>query len=276
MSQVVLGQNRIATAERWRRLVLDLATLLEASEVFHARLEWFSHLALTGRKREAEEMWSLLDPMGRDWPRYLYRPGEAEYLFAAFQFWNGALREEQLLDAERLARTGRGRSVIRSLHLLRGAWYMERGKWELAVSSLHEAVRMARESQQTDEAAEAQLALAKLHLGRLNDPRNEAERLEQGRLPAHRHLAVLWLAIGDRERATKHALAAYKWAWADGEPYVRRYALNKSRELLEHLGVDVPVLPLYDPANDPKLPWEDKVAAAIERLRAEKADKRPD
>jgi hypothetical protein len=67
-----------------------------------------------------------------------------------------------------------------------------------------------------------------------------------------------------------HALAAYKAAWADGEPYVFRYALNKARALLEQLGAEIPDLPPYDPAKDEKLPWEDEVAAAIERLRAEK------
>lgn len=30
----------------------------------------------------------------------------------------------------------------------------------------------------------------------------------------------LWLATDNGEQAKKHALAAYKSAWADGEPYV--------------------------------------------------------
>ncbi|MCH7849905.1 MAG: hypothetical protein IIB53_16275, partial [Planctomycetes bacterium] len=32
---------------------------------------------------------------------------------------------------------------------------------------------------------------------------------------------------------------------------------------------EIPDLPPYDPAKDEKLPWEDGVAAAIEKLRAE-------
>lgn len=79
--------------------------------------------------------------------------------------------------------------------------------------------------------------------------------------------------IGDHEQAKKHALAAYQWAWADGEPYVYRYELNKARALLEKLGAELPKLPVYDPAKDEKLPWEDEVAAAIEKLRAEKEAK---
>jgi hypothetical protein len=37
----------------------------------------------------------------------------------------------------------------------------------------------------------------------------------------------MWNYMSNNEK--KHALAAYKWAWADGEPYVHRYNLNKIR-----------------------------------------------
>ncbi len=131
---------------------------------------------------------------------------------------------------------------------------------------------MAREGGQTDASAETRLALAKFHLDQLPDPRKEAELLEKA--PSHRVLADLWLAIGDREQAKEHALAAYQWAWADGEPYVQRYELDKSRVLLEQLGAEIPKLPHYDPAKDEKLPWEDEVEAAIEKLRAEKDAKK--
>jgi hypothetical protein len=147
---------------------------------------------------------------------------------------------------------------------------LEQGQWALAAQSLHEAVGMARGVEKINALAETELALAKFHLGQLTDPRREAEQLAQARNPAHQRLAELWLAIGDREQAKKHALAAYKRAWADGEPYVRRYDLNKATALLKQLGTEPPKLPPYDPANDEKFPWEDKVAAAIENLRAEK------
>lgn len=272
---VTLGaQNRLAKAERCALLYLDLTTLTDDRQhLFKARLFHFHQLAGTGRWADAEAMWKLLDPMGRSWPRAAYRPGDAERSYAWFLFWRGDLREEHLAQAEQLAGSGKNRPTIRGLHRLRGEWLMEQGQWALAADSFREAVRMAHEVGKSDQTAETHLALARFHLGLLPDARHEAEQLAQGK-PAHRPLAELWLAIGDTAEAQKHALAAYEYAWADGEPYVHRYELNKARALLEQMGAAIPVLPPYDPAKDEKLHWEDELTAAIEKLRAEKEAKK--
>jgi hypothetical protein len=244
ISKTVLSQNRIVASGRCIRLALDVAQLADDDDIFRGRLDYFTWLSLVGWEADAAQMWNLLDPMGRDWSRHLYRPGMAEAHLVRFRFTEGRLHEADLLRAETLAREGRTRSSIRDLHQLRGAWYLEQEAWSPAATSLHEAVRMAREVGQTDPEAEAQLALANLHLGHLGEPRQEAERLSQER------------------KVSNYALAAYIWAWADGEPYVRRYELDKARGLLEQLGVEVPNLPPYDPATDEKFPWEQDVAEA--------------
>ncbi|MDJ0707839.1 MAG: hypothetical protein QNJ46_31575 [Leptolyngbyaceae cyanobacterium MO_188.B28] len=192
----------------------------------------------------------------------------AENLYARFLFWQGKLQEVNLINAEQLAKKGKDRRTIRSLHRLRGQWRLEQVQWESATNSFLEAVLIARAMGQKDEEAEAFLALTKLHLKQLPDPHHIAEQLASAKEPAHRPLAELWLAIGNHEQATKHALAAYKWAWADGEPYVHRYELNKARALLEQLNIPIPDLPPYDPAKEEKFPWEDELVAAIEELRA--------
>jgi hypothetical protein len=274
ISQSLHEQNRLAKEDFCRRLALDVATLVnDEVKLFYARLLRFMQLSGIGEWREAEAMWRSLDAMGRDWSLFDYRPGYAEYCYATNRFFQGELQEEHLAEAEQLSREGRTRQVIRWLNGLRGAWRLEQGQWALAVESLNEAVRMARAVGQTDAAAETQLAIAKFQLGSLVDPRQEAQRLAQFKVPDHRALAELWLAIREREQAKKHALAAYQWACADGEPFVHRYELNKSRALLEQLGAEIPNLPPYDPARDEKLDWEDAVVAAIEELRAEKAAK---
>lgn len=170
-----------------------------------------------------------------------------------------------------MAAQGKDRTTIRSLHRLRGDWRLTQGEWALAAASYQEAVRLARDTRSViDAGSETGLALAKHHLGQLANPREEAERLAQLHDPAHRFLAQLWLAIGDAEKAKHHALAAYKDCWADGEPYVHRYELTQTAELLRQMYVPIPNLPPYDPAKDEKLPWEAEVRAAIEKLRAEK------
>jgi hypothetical protein len=276
ISVTLSSQNRLAQDNRSTRSGLDLAILSgDEQAIFMARLFRFDQLAAVGRWTEAQAIWDLLDPMGREWSRAGYRPGYAERQHVQFRFWLGDLREEHLTHAEELAKAGKNRTSARYLHGLRGQWRLEQGEWGLAADSLHEAVCMARAVGRTDSEAETQLALAQFHLGQLANPRREAEQLANAKQPSHRALANLWLAIGDREQAKTHTLAAYKWAWADGEPYVHRYDLNKARALLETLGEPIPNLPPYDPAKDEKFPCEDEVAAAIERLRAEKEGKDP-
>jgi tetratricopeptide (TPR) repeat protein len=269
---VLIAQNRLAQQERCLSGALQLATLSGVDEtIFALRRLSFRQLATIGKWADAKFTWDLLNPMGRDWSRSSYRPGNAEYDYALFRFWQGALSEENLSVAEQLANVGKNRKILRDLHGLRAEWHLERSQWQPAVDSLQEAISMARAVGQVDSAAEARLALARFHLGQLADPRGEAEQLASAAWVSNLALADLWLAIGDHEQAKKHALAAYKSAWADGEPFVFRYELNKARTLLEKLGAEIPNLPPYDPAKDGKFPCEDEVVAAVEKLRAEKA-----
>jgi tetratricopeptide (TPR) repeat protein len=276
ISENLTAQNRLAQALRTDSLASEVATLSENKQsVFMSRLFLFADQSRLGQWAEATATWSLLDPMGRAWSRAVYRPGRAETDYGEFHFWQGRLQEAHLAEAERLAAQGKDRTIIRSLHRLRGNWRLTQGEWTLAAASYQEAVRLARDTRSViDAGSETGLALAKHHLGQLAHPREEAERLAQLRDPAHRLLAQLWLAVGDPGQAKHHALAAYKWAWADGEPYVHRYELTKTTELLHKLGVPIPNLPPYDHAKDEKLPWEDEVRAAIEKLRAEKEAKK--
>lgn len=271
ISRNLADQNRLASALSTNSLALEVATLIEDEEgVFVGHLLRFADQSRLGQWAEAAATWSLLDPMGRAWSRAVYRPGRAEHLYAEFHFRQGSLLEEHLAEAERLAAQGKDRNIIRDLHRLHGDWRLTQGEWALAAANYQEAVRLARERSLTDAVSETGLALAKHHLGQLAHPREEAERLAQLRNPAHRLLAQLWLALGDHEKAKHHTLAAYHWAWADGEPYVQRYELTQTTELLRQMNVPIPTLPPYDPAKDEELPWEAEVRAAIAKLRAEK------
>ena len=131
---------------------------------------------------------------------------------------------------------------------------------------------MAREVGREDPVAEARLALARLRAGMPGDAHAEAERLSTsagGTLA----LAELWRELGDRDRAVEHALRAHRWAVADGEPYVHRYYLDRTRALLAGLGAALPEVPRHDPAKTPPYPWETDVRAFIAKLRADREAK---
>ncbi|MEQ1903751.1 MAG: hypothetical protein ABL888_06180 [Pirellulaceae bacterium] len=277
ISRNLCSRSLVAKALRVDALALDLATVREDDEaIFIGRLFQFLGQSRLGQWRVAEANWRLLDSMGRDWSRNVYRQGDAEEYFARFQFWQGTLQEEHLTAAATLAEQDGNRVTLRNLHRLRGAWRLEQGEWALAAASFDSAVTLARERRLVDADSETGLALAKHHLGQLtgDTARSEAERLAELRHPAHRTLALLWLALGDLDQAPHHALAAYRWAWADGEPYVNRYELTKTTELLRQMNVPIPQLPPYDPSKDEPFPWEADVRAAIEKLRTKKQKKK--
>jgi tetratricopeptide (TPR) repeat protein len=261
--------NRLALAERYSLLALRLAVALYSPEdIFRARLNQFEILAVTGRWDEAEQMWNLLDPMGRDWPRRVYRGGEAERSrLEVLLFPRGRLTEEDLAAAEGLSRAGQNRESTRLLHRLRGKWLLSRGQDDLASVSFHEAIRMAHEAGFPDPESEALLTMARVRLKQTAGAHEEALRLSAWRNPAHLALTELWLALGDTEQAAKHAKHAYRYAWADGEPYIRRSDLDRAERLLQQLGEHIPAVPVYDPAQDPVSPWEDEITAAIREMR---------
>ena len=268
------AHRRWAIKERGLRLMIALSEEADIrSGIVSGSFNLYQLLARVGRWSEVDEIRKTLDTIGTSYSGY--PSGIIELRFAAASHLRGQPNWEYWPEVESLIKSSRSSRALRIFHDALGNWRLEECEWALAAASYQEAVRLARERSLTFAASETGLALAKHNLGQLtgDQARNEAERLAQLRDPSHRKLSQLWLALGDHEQAKHHALAAYKWAWADGEPYVRRYELTQTTELLRQLNVPIPNLPPYDPAKDEKLPWEDEVRAAIEKLRAEKEAK---
>ena len=79
-----------AKKERILLMILDIASLTGDNEyLFIARLGRFRQLLAIGRGEEAEALWQLLNPMGRDWSRAIYRPGEQSMIMPFFSFIKG-------------------------------------------------------------------------------------------------------------------------------------------------------------------------------------------
>ena len=128
--------------------------------------------------------------------------------------------------------------LIRLLCALRGEWYLEQGRWELAVQSLHEAVLMAHTIGMPDVGSGTQLAFAKFRLGQLSEPtpRSRASCSSKGTFPPAVWPVCGWLSVITNRRNCI-TTCRFRLAWADGEPYVYRYELNRTIALLETLNI---------------------------------------
>ena len=266
--------NHLASRARLHELAGRLARALGSNiALFISLLRRLRIHMISGAREEAERALEELESTNRNWPRGQYRPGQVELIFAEHLYLTGRLSKQVLLDAERVAEAGRSRLVRRGLQHLSGWFAMNRGDWEGAAKALHGASRLARQSRVPDPCADAGLVLARHHLGDLQDARGSAELVSSSHGPAQHWLAELWLAIGDPVRALQHAKRALRWAWADGEPWVRRFELDRARELFERMGEEPPELPPFDPEKVRRFDWEPEVERAIERLEAKNAAK---
>ena len=273
ISSNLLRLNRIAKSHRLRQLSRDYSTVAASNEhIFLDNLLLFNIYSEIGKCESAKMIWQQLDPMGRNWTRKTYRQGTAEFYFARWCYVQGILEESHLMTAADLAELDQNRHGLRLIHRLSGIWRLEKQDWTSAFSSFQEAVRMARESRVQDSQSETGVALVKFQLGQItaDETRSEAKRLAALRQPANYYLALLWLELDDPDQAKEHALAAYNWAWADGEPYVHRYELTKTTELLQQMNVPIPQLTSYDPDKDKLFSWEADVRALIVKLNQEK------
>ncbi len=274
LAVVSWNANGLARAAQLFSLSLEIAEAMASDqEIFVARLSLFYVSVDCGDHKTADRLWKELDGMGRKWSRTVYRRGDAEIRRVADLLYRGELIEEVLAQAEALAKSERNRSFITNLHSLRGEWHLTRDEPTRAIESLVAAVRMMREINREKSYAEALLALARLRAGDDFDARGEAERLSGTGDKTAIAVAELWQALGERDRAVEQALRAHRWAAADGEPYVHRYYLDRTRKLLADLGAELPTVSRFHASKVERYSWEKDVRGLIERLRLMKSGK---
>jgi hypothetical protein len=262
-------KNLLALEDRVLQIAATLTAVTEGrGDLTSLHLARFRQLSRIGRMQEAEAEWLLLqEAVRRDaWIGFLAAHHRAVHLFSS-----GALTEGILAEAEKLSAAARSATSIRNLCALRGAWRAERGDWSGAEMDLQNAVAQARKVGVVDGRSEIFLTLARYHLGRISDSDEVAEQLSADAGPeCQEYLAQLWLALGRQDRATLHARAAYEWAWADGEPFVRRRELDRVRGIFRLLDSAPPRLTSFDPTKMEPLRWEGDARRAIEAMHLRK------
>ena len=164
----------------------------------------------------------------------------------------------------------------RRLLLEKALLFQSQDAHDEAAGVFEEAIRIGREDTLSTEEDEARYAVSLAVLGRTDDARRLAERLELARRPPHLRLAELWLALGETEKARVAALAAYPLAWADGPPNCWYWHLQDCRAVLAAVGEPEPQLPTIDPDSLPPLPFEADVLRLIEENEARKAQEEAD
>jgi hypothetical protein len=249
---------------------IDISLILDDKEnIFMSHLHYFRILSQQGKWEEADKIWIVMNPMERNWDKNSYRQGDADCEYAYHLFRQNKLEITFIQEAIQICQQFNTRFSLRVLYGLKGEWFIEQGEYKNAIELLQLAISMAHEVRLSDTRSEILLAMAKWHLGQLEEPLKEVERLEEKGV-SHQKLAELWLLIGDKEKSEKYALEAYKGGWAEGEPYVYRYQLNKATALLHELGVEIPNLPPFDESKIVIEDWEIELDKYIEELRAEK------
>lgn len=252
------------------RLCLLAAELAEASRdrelIFMARLRSYSDAVRTGDQQLADELWSEIESMGRDWRRGVYRPGHAESERALDLLHRGELTEEFLAKAEELAERGNSLWVRQNLREVRGEWYLARKEPSLAIDCFSQALAWCRERGVENSFCEARLAMSRLLAGEGQDEMADFERLSASGEADSLAIAQLWQQLGQRDKAIQHATRAYLWALEE-HPKVPRYHLESAAAVLRNCGAELPTHTDLGDGGDQVFPWEHDVRLYIGRFQ---------
>jgi len=257
-----------AFRRRGSQLDLELSGAAENTDrVARATMDLALAESLVGNYAKARELMKKFRGYSTP-PRTMYRPGYAEEIEAQTSFRDGA-RTRKLLQAALETKEIGSRFWV---EILQAQWELAERSPALALSAAYRAIAILRRTGSTDSAAHGLRAAASAMLGKTSEAR---EALQEGSpnpsLSYHLYATEAYIVLGELERARESVRKAYKIAWADGPPYCWHWELQRCRELMKQLSEPEPQLPPFDPAKAEKLPYEDEIRAAIEKLKAEKA-----
>ena len=262
------GEGRISSSFAILKLAFDLSGY-HWDSTHKSVTHRFSMLICrqTGRFEQAEASYKAFRSLPTPTLRNLYRPGEIEREYCWLRFYQGALTERDLDEAETIGQDG-GTKTLRSLAELRGELALQRRDISSAITGFERAIEMTHIVGLPAGKLEARLALAKAIAGDREHAREICDRLCESEQPPDVELASAYLEIGENAKALEHVLKGYRWAWAEGPSYSRWWELEQCRAVLKTLGEPEPNLPAFDPTAVEPLPYEEDVRKLIEKLKS--------
>lgn len=265
----LLTTGRLAHSLQVRRAALSLAEAAESQQ------NWV-HLGLLyvygqiGDWLAGEAEYQLLLAKPEPEPAGTYLRSGAERYYAQMKVYAGGDVTAVLARAWSVCSQAKHGLDQRVIHQLRGEVAVRELQPQRALEHFNDALTMLRQSGVGGrDLLETCGGLARVYalLGRAD----EARRLiEEG--VDDTSAAEALLTLGDHAAARQRALIAYKEAWADGEPYVFRWRLERAKAVLAKFGVEPPALPAFDPAKVEPMPYEAEIKAFIAELQAKKAN----
>lgn len=268
-----LGQR--ARAERSRSLAIRLA---EAGENLGTALFHRANMVdqYVGAGRLAEAATASLPLRQAITNGHLSPAQEANLLHInlGLSFRSGQLAEptyQQILS--RVRTLGWRPEEISSLNTI-SLWCQETGNHSCALETYDNLIALANHARSPGLSRfEVRRAISLVVLGRKDEARRIAAKVDTGKEPPHIPLALLYLELGDHEKARQHALAGYKKAWGEGPPYHHHWDLEDCRKVLAAVGEPEPQLPPFDPSKVEPFDFEPAVERLIEKKLAEKAER---
>lgn len=263
-----LGREEFLAAERLRSLAAELAEASRDPELmFMSKFRAYSLAVRAGNRKLADELWAVLEQMGRDWRRGVYRPGEAETERALDLLNRGELTEEILTRAEEVVARGNTIWVKQTLREIRGEWYLARKEPVRAIDCFSEVLTWCRERGLENHYCEARLALARLRAGELCE-KVDVERLSAVSGDANSLVvAELWKELAEPREAAKHARRAYLWAMQQ-EPNVPLHYLNDVAAILTDCNAEPPAFTTISHDDERIFPWEAAIRSYVGKLQA--------
>ena len=269
-SMTLLCVNRLAAALQVSKIAQDFFLALGNESSATANLLMIANIySIEGRWEEARAVYKEFaehpTPTRRD-----YRTGSLKANLCQLRLWEGSLQPGELEDALLMAIRGSNLPSQSKIYCLQSELYLREGSLRRAIEAAEHALDIADKTGAPGFYAQGCIARALALQGR----HGEAKKLvEQESLKGDWQAASVYLEIGDKYNAQKHALLAYERSWAEGPPHIFWWELERLKQILAQLGVPEPNLPSFTPPKMDLIPFENSIRNALRELRVEAEEK---